>query len=313
VIAADIMVRDVVTIGPDESVARAAALMTANDVSALPVISTDGRLVGIISEADLLRREEIGTAINRPSWVETITPATTLAADFVKSHGKRVADLMSKDVISVGEASSLNEVAAILERNRIKRVPVVRGDQLVGIVSRGNLIQALASAVVTTGSTSDKSRSIREEVLARLKEQSWTDFASQNVIVKGSEVHLWGLVHSEDERKALIALAEGVPGVTKVVDETMQLVLSAPDTVDGSDQDRDAQVAVATAATVAVVGIGTAVVEAALLPAVVLGAAAVWLPRYIPKAGETLRPLFRAAVRGADKISQKTRAAITEH
>jgi CBS domain-containing protein len=313
VIAADIMVRDVVTIGPDESVARAAALMTANDVSALPVISTDGRLVGIISEADLLRREEIGTAINRPSWVETITPATTLAADFVKSHGKRVADLMSKDVISVGEASSLNEVAAILERNRIKRVPVVRGDQLVGIVSRGNLIQALASAVVTTGATSDKSRSIREEVLARLKEQSWTDFASQNVIVKGGEVHLWGLVHSEDERKALIALAEGVPGVTKVVDETMQLVLSAPDTVDGSDQDRDAQVAVATAATVAVVGIGTAVVEAALLPAVVLGAAAVWLPRYIPKAGETLRPLFRAAVRGADKISQKTRAAITEH
>src|SRR6516165_11841658 len=95
--AADIMGREVVTIGPDESVARAAALMTANDVSALPVISNDGRLVGIISEADLLRREEIGTAISRPSWVETITPATTLAADFVKSHGKRVTDLMSKD------------------------------------------------------------------------------------------------------------------------------------------------------------------------------------------------------------------------
>ena len=82
-IAADIMVRQVVTIGPDESVARAAALMTANDVSALPVISTDRRLVGIISEADLLRREEIATATN-PSWVETITPATTLAAEFVK-------------------------------------------------------------------------------------------------------------------------------------------------------------------------------------------------------------------------------------
>ena len=95
--AADIMVREVVTIGPEESVARASALMTANDVSALPVISTEGRLVGIISEADLLRREEIGTAISRPSWVEAITPAATLAADFVKSHGKRVADLMSKD------------------------------------------------------------------------------------------------------------------------------------------------------------------------------------------------------------------------
>ena len=124
--------------------------------------------------------------------------------------------------------------------------------------------------------------------------------------------HLWGLVRSEDERKALIVLAEGVLGVTKVVDETIQLVLSDPDTVDGSYSERDAHVAVATAATVAVVGIGTAVVEAALLPAVVLGAAAVWLPKYFPKAGETLHPLFRAAVRGAHKISQKTRAVITE-
>ena len=311
-IAADIMVRQVVTIGPDESVARAAALMTANDVSALPVISADGRLVGIISEADLLRREEIGTAISRPSWVETITPATTLAADFVKSHGKRVTDLMSKDVISVGEAASLNEIAAILERNRIKRVPVVRGDELVGIVSRGNLIQALASAVVTTEVPSGESRSIREEVLARLKEQSWTDFTNRNVIVKDGEVHLWGLVHSEDERKALISVAEGVPGVTKVVDETIELVLSDPDTVDGSSNDRDAQVAVATAATVAVVGIGTAVVEAALLPAVVLGAAAVAVPRYLPKIGATLNPLFRSTVRSAYKIGQKTKEMFAE-
>jgi CBS domain-containing protein len=208
VIAADIMVREVVTIDPDESVARAAALMTANDVSALPVISADGRLVGIISEADLLRRKEIATATNRPSWVETITPAATVAAEFVKSHGKRVADLMSKDVISVGETASLNDIVALLERNRIKRVPVVRGDQLVGIVSRGNLIQALASAVVTAEVPSDESRSIREEILARLEEQSWTDFAGPNVIVKDGEVHLWGLVRSEDERKALVVLAE---------------------------------------------------------------------------------------------------------
>jgi CBS domain-containing protein len=254
VIAADIMVRKVVTIAPDESVARAASLMTANDVSALPVINTDGHLVGIISEADLLRREEIATATYRPSWVETITPATTLAAEYVKSHSKRVGDLMSKDVISVSETASLNDIAALLERNRIKRVPVVRGDQLVGIVSRGNLIQALASAVVTTAVPSDESRSIRDEVLARLKEQSWTDFASHNVIVKDGEVHLWGLVRSEDERKALVALAEGVPGVTKVVDETIQLILSDPSTTDDTDDGRDAQIA--TAATVAVVAIG---------------------------------------------------------
>ena len=123
-------------------------------------------------------------------------------------------------------------------------------------------------------------------------------------------MHLWGLVRSEDERKALVVLAEGVPGVTKVVDETIQLVLSGPNTVDASHDDRDAQVA--TAATVAVVGIGTVVVEAALLPAVVLGAVAVWLPKYFPKAGRTLRPLFKATVRSANKINQKTRAVIAE-
>jgi CBS domain-containing protein len=311
VIAADVMVRDVVAIGPDDSVARAAALMTANDVSALPVIDGDGHLIGILSEADLLRREEIDTATRRPSWVETVTPATTRAAEFVKSHSKRVADLMSTDVISVSETASLNDIAALLERNRIKRVPVVRGDQVVGIVSRGNLIQALASAVVSTKLPSDKSRSIREEVLARLKEQSWTNFADRNVIVNAGEVHLWGLVRSEDERKALIALAEGVPGVTKVVDETLQLELSEPDTVADVGDDRDIQVA--TAATVAVVGIGTAVVEAAFLPAVILGAAAVWLPQYFPKAAGTLRPLFKATVRGAYEISEKTRAAIAPH
>jgi CBS domain-containing protein len=228
----------------------------------------------------------------------------------VQSHGKRVADLMSTDVMSVGETASLNDIAAILERNRIKRVPVIRDGQVVGIVSRGNLIQALASAVVTTEVPSDASRSIREEILARLKEQSWTDFAGQNVIVKGGEVHLWGLVRSEDERKALVVLAEGVPGVTKVVDETIQLVLSDPNTVDDTDDDRDAQVA--TAATVAVVAIGTAVVEVALLPAVVLGAAAVWFPKYFPKARRTLRPLLKATVRGAQKISQKRGAVIAE-
>ena len=224
--AADLMVQDVVTVRPNESVARAARLMTENDVSALPVVDTDGRLIGIISEADLLRREEIDTAARRPWWVETMTPATTLAAEFAKSHGKRVADLMSENVISAGEDASLNEIAAILERNRIKRVPIVRGNELVGIVSRANLIQALASVVVTAEIPSDESRSIREELLSRLKRQSWTDFGDRNVIVKDGEVHLWGLVGSDAERKALVVVAEGVPGVTRVIDETMQLIKS---------------------------------------------------------------------------------------
>ena len=188
------MVRDVITIGPGESVAHAARLMTRNDISALPVVDAEGGVVGIISEADLLRRDEIDTADQRPWWLESVTPAATLASEFVKAHGKRVADLMSEKVISVGEDASLNEVAAILEVNRIKRVPVLRGNKPVGIVSRTNLIQALASAVVIADAPSDQSRSIREELLSRLDQQSWTNFGSRNVIVKDGEVHLWGFV-----------------------------------------------------------------------------------------------------------------------
>ncbi len=217
--AIDVMVRDVITIGPDDSVAEAARLIAENDVSALPVVDDDDRLVGVISEADLLRRVEIGTSVHHPWWVEAVTPSASLAAEFAKQHGKRVAEVMSENVITATEDTPLEDIAAILERNRIKRVPIVRDGELVGIVSRSNLVQALASIGFAEDDMLDDNRLIRQEFLTRLKRQSWTGFGSRNVIVSDGEVHLWGLVGSEAERKALIALAEGVPGVTAVIDE----------------------------------------------------------------------------------------------
>lgn len=217
--ARDVMVRDVIKIGADATVAEAAKLIAENDISALPVVDDGGRLVGVISEADLLRREEIGTSIHHPWWVEAVTPAGALAAEFAKSHGKRVAELMSENVISATEDAPLGEIATLLERNRIKRLPIVRGEELVGIVSRSNLVQALASATAAADQSPDTNRAIRDELLSRVSQQAWTDFGSRNVIVTDGEVHLWGLVGSAAERKALIALAEGVPGVTSVVDE----------------------------------------------------------------------------------------------
>ena len=220
--AIDVMVRDVITIGPDDSIADAAKLIADNDVSALPVVDDDGHLVGIISEGDLMSREEIGAAVHHPWWIEAVTPAATLAAEFAKSHGKRVEEVMSEHVITATEDAPLAEIAAILERNRIKRVPIVRGGELVGIVSRSNLVQAMASNGGAAGESLDASRTIRQEILSRLEQQqSWTDFGSRNVIVTDGKVHLWGLIGSDAERKALIALAEGVPGVTEVVDETI--------------------------------------------------------------------------------------------
>lgn len=217
--AADVMVRNVLTVKPDTSVAEVARLLVEHDISALPVVDDQGRMVGIISEADLLRREEIGTEKQRPWWLEAMIPATTLANEFLKSHGKLVGELMSKHVISASEDTPLAEIATLLERNQIKRVPITKDGKVVGVVSRSNIIQALASSKKVPDSDLHNDRAIRLEVLARLGEQRWTDFGSRNVIVAGGVVHLWGLVASPEERKALISLAEDVPGVTGVVDE----------------------------------------------------------------------------------------------
>jgi len=217
--AVDVMVRDVLTVKPDTSVIEVARLLVERDISALPVVDDQGRMVGIISEADLMRREEIGTEKRRPRWLEAMIPATTLANEFSKSHGKRAAELMSPQVISAFEDTPLAEIAAILERNQIKRVPITKDGKLVGVVSRSNIIQALASSKGDPDSDRHVDRAIRLEVLARLGEQSWTDFGSRNVIVAGGVVHVWCLVGSPEERKALISLAEDVPGVTGVVDE----------------------------------------------------------------------------------------------
>src|SRR5215470_1138577 len=217
--AMDVMVRDVMTVSPDDDVAEAIKLLAEHDISALPVVDRDGTVIGVISEADLIHREEIGTEKHRPWWLEALTPASTLAEEFAKSHGRRVGEVMSTNVISASEDTPLEEIAMLLEKHRIKRVPILRDGKAVGIVSRSNLVQAVASSQPHTGAGSDSDRKIRLGLLNQLDNQAWTGFGARNVIVSGGVVHLWGLVGSEREHKALIALAEGVPGVVRVSDE----------------------------------------------------------------------------------------------
>jgi CBS domain-containing protein len=219
--ARDVMVRNVVTVHPETDIADAIKLLVEHDISALPVVDEHEKLVGIISEADLMRRVEIGTDKRRSHWIESVMGAATLAGEFAKSHGKKVSEIMTAGVISVAEDASLAEIASLFERNRIKRVPVTRDGAVVGIVSRSNLIQALASVISRGDQPENADQHIRQDLLARLEEQTWTDFGDRNVIVHDGVVHLWGLVGSEAEHKALLALAEGVPGVKRVSDETI--------------------------------------------------------------------------------------------
>jgi len=217
--AIDVMVRDVVTVRADTDVAEAIRLLAHHDVSALPVLDREGNLIGVLSEADLIHRAEIGTEKHRPWWMEAVTGASTLAEEFAKSHGKKVGEVMTDGVISVTEEMPLSEIATLFERKRIKRVPVVKDGKLVGIVSRSNLIQALASVVGRIDQHDETDCQIRLQLLSRLKEQPWTGFGDRNITVSNGVVHLWGLVGLEAERKALLALAGGVSGAVRVSDE----------------------------------------------------------------------------------------------
>ena len=167
--AIDVMVRDVVTVHPDTDGADAVKLLSEHDVSALPVVDEPGNLIGMLSEADLIHRVEIGTEKHRPWWQEAVTGASTLAEEFAKSHGKKVGEIMTSGVVTVSEDTPLSEIAALFERKRIKRVPVVKDGKLVGIVSRSNLIQALASVVGRMDQHDETDRQIRLELLSRLQ------------------------------------------------------------------------------------------------------------------------------------------------
>jgi len=166
--AMDVMVRDVISVKPDDSVDDAIKLLTEHDISALPVVDMEGKVVGVLSEADLLHRAEIGTEKQHPRWLEAVMPASKLADEFTKSHGQRVEQVMSTDPVTASEDTSLGEIATLLERHRIKRIPIVREGKLVGIVSRSNLIQALASSQThsDTGTVSD--RKLRVDILIGL-------------------------------------------------------------------------------------------------------------------------------------------------
>src|SRR5262249_55682881 len=202
--AADVMTTAVVTVAPNATVAVIAKLMLEKKISGVPVVDGAGKLVGIVSEGDLLRRVESETERKRPRWLEIFASNTQLAAEYVKSHGRTAKDVMTRDVVSVAEATPLAEIADLLETKRIKRVPVVRDGKLVGIVSRSNLLRAVASgAGASAGGAKPSDTTIREKLLAELRKQKWADPTESNVVVTNGGVHLWGTVLSEEGRRAL--------------------------------------------------------------------------------------------------------------
>lgn len=219
--AKDIMTDNVITVREDTPVDDIAGLLLKHRISGMPVVDEKNNIVGLVSEGDLMRQPGIEAERPRSWWLQLMTSSQEQAADFIKSHGLRAEQVMTRNIITVNADTGIADIAQLLEKHRIKRVPVVENGKLVGIISRANLLQALAAhrhgdKLAATAAQDD--RTIRQDILAAIRKKGWLTHGSPNVIVSEGRVEIWGWVDSEDERRALLLAVESIPGVRKVED-----------------------------------------------------------------------------------------------
>jgi CBS domain-containing protein len=216
--AKDIMTTEVVSVKSEASILEAVRLMLQNRISGLPVVDRQGVLVGVLTEGDFLRRTETGTERRRSRWLELFIGQGQRAEEYVRTHGRKVMEVMNPDPLTITEDTTLEEIVSIMEQRRVKRLPVTRGTRVVGIVSRANLLQALASVVRELPQEARTDTAIREQVLCELQRQNWEPTGFVNVLVRNGVVELWGTILDERERDAAKVAAENVVGVKAVKD-----------------------------------------------------------------------------------------------
>lgn len=230
--ATDVMTTNVITVTPETTVRDLAELLGRHGISGAPVVDADNALIGIVSEGDLLHRAETGTERRterrRTRWVDWLTSDQDVARDYLKSHARLVRDVMTRDVITVSETTGLDEIADLLETRRIRRVPVVRDGKLVGIVSRANLVRALAMTKTEPASDAQADDfTIRDALLAELRDKQWAKVWAAEIMVRDKIVHLWC---SDDqpleERQALRVAAENTPGVAGVEEHLVHVPMN---------------------------------------------------------------------------------------
>ncbi len=210
--AKDIMTTDVVTVSPDTPVQQIAQVMQQHRISGVPVIGGDGKVFGIVSEGDLMRRIADEDQ-HRSWWLSLFHSKYEGPDDFAKARGRYARDVATRNVISVAEETPAGEIARLLESRQIKRVLVLRGDRLVGIVSRGDLLRGLASAENVLPPVAQDDQALREAVEKALKDVPGLDAAFIGVNVRNGVAEIWGIAHSTDYVRAARVAAESVPGV----------------------------------------------------------------------------------------------------
>ncbi|MCH4559181.1 CBS domain-containing protein [Mesorhizobium jarvisii] len=224
--ASDIMTMGATTVRPDTTIEHAARVMLEHRISGLPVVNAQGKLLGIVTERDLLRREEIGTERHRPRWLEVWLSARQLAQEYSQEHGRKVEHVMSRDVASVGPDTPVGEIVDLMEERGIKRLPVVSDGKVVGIVSRTNLLLALSRHPGEIPSSVVSDLAIRKSIVNEVESKAWTHGAAIDVNVRDGVVNLNGTVTDEKVRTAVRIAAENTPGAIRVVDNLRVVTLS---------------------------------------------------------------------------------------
>lgn len=235
--AKDVMSRNIIYVDPDATVLHAARLMLQHHISGLPVIDKVGALVGILSEGDFLRRGETRTEHRRSRWLEFLMGPGKIASEYTHSHGSKVSEVMTSDVCTASESASLEEIVELMERHRIKRVPITRDKKMIGIITRSNLMHAMVSLARSVPKSAKDDVTIREKLLSEMRKQEWAPVSMTNVVVHDGVVELWGAIIDERQREALKVAAENVPGVKAVkdhlvwVEPTSGMVIEPPENV----------------------------------------------------------------------------------
>lgn len=216
--AKDIMTTNVISVAPETSVDAIATLLLERNISAVPVVDSNNRILGIVSEGDLVHRVAVEGGRRGSWWLSLMASREEQATEFTKTHGRRADEIMTRDVVVVGEDTAVAEIARLLEQRRIKRVPVVRDHELVGIVSRANLLHGLAASPQEIAAPSSDDRSIREALVAALESEGWLTHGNFNVTVTNGAVEIWGWAETDQERQAIKVVVENTPGVVSVAD-----------------------------------------------------------------------------------------------
>lgn len=233
--AEDVMTRKVISIDPGATVLQAARMMLQHHISGLPVIDSSGTLVGVLSEGDFLRRRETHTERHRSRWLEFLMGPGRIAAEYTHSHGSKVSEVMTAELQTVHELTPIEDIVELMERRRIKRVPVLCGSEVVGIVTRSNLMHAMVSLARTAPTGQKDDTSIREKLLAEIQKEQWAPAALTNVVVHDGVVELWGVVVDERQRAALKVAAENIAGVTAVKDHLVWVEPTSGLTIEPQD------------------------------------------------------------------------------